>query len=100
MGNFKGTIQVYHNVGTRQAPLFEDKGPALTSDGDGADDQPGERTQVHVCDFDGDGDLDLLVGDYHGRAKVEGDYSQGFVHHGWVWLYRNNSSVGAAPPGK
>ena len=26
VGNFKGRIQVFHNVGTRREPVFEDKG--------------------------------------------------------------------------
>jgi len=26
VGNFRGHIQVYRNVGTREAPVFEDKG--------------------------------------------------------------------------
>ena len=42
------------------------------------------RTQVSVCDFDADGKLDLLVGDYRTEKNAAGKS----VHHGYVWWFR------------
>jgi len=84
-GSGAGGVYWLRNVGARGAPAFA--GPQIIirpseSKGDQANPtSPGERTQVCATDYDGDGDLDLLVGDYNG---------DGGQMHGWVWLFRRH----------
>ena len=70
------------NVGKKGEPRFESPEAIFRADesrGDKASPKgPGERTQVSAADYDGDGDLDLLVGDYQGDEQT----------HGWVWILR------------
>ena len=53
--------------------------PSTKNDG-----QPGTRTQVSVVDFDLDGKLDLLVGDYRTEKNAAGKSAP----HGYVWWFR------------
>jgi hypothetical protein len=82
-GSGEGGVYWLRNVGTKGAPAFdlpEEIIPPAPAAGDRANpNRLGERTQVYVTDYDGDKDLDLLVGDYHGGDKEM---------HGWVWLFR------------
>jgi hypothetical protein len=77
-GSLEGGVRWWRNVGTKEAPKFA--APlVLVPDCTGTMDTPGTRTQARVCDFDGDGRLDLLVGDYRVDQSL---------HRGYVWGYR------------
>lgn len=79
-GSGEGGAYWLHNIGKKGAPQFADPEEIVApSGGKGTDGWPGKRTQVCATDFDCDGDLDLLIGDYN---------QQGGAVHGWVWLFR------------
>ncbi len=71
IGESSGEINFYRNVGSSQSPQFElveDKFQAI---------DVGRRSSPHLVDFDGDGDLDLLIG-----SETEG-----------IQLYRNTGTT-------
>ena len=80
-GSGDGAVFWWRNTGERGAPRFAEP-ERLTPDYDEVSgfDAPGVHSQIAIGDYDGDGDMDLLVGDYH-RGKER-------VRHGFVWLYR------------
>ena len=85
-GSGEGGAWWFRNIGEPGKPRFA-AGERLVPKASGVWAEPGERTQVHVADFDGDGKLDLLLGDYHGKQVSEGKYEW----HGWVWVFRRKA---------
>jgi hypothetical protein len=72
VGTGAGEVTFYRNTGTRESPRFAAGQPLIVSSGpDGKEvegpkrERIGRRLKVCVCDFNGDGRLDLLVGDFH-----------------------------------
>jgi hypothetical protein len=90
LGSGSGKVTWYRNVGTREEPklaapqpLIEKAGGPFTSmeDVDNPD-RCGMRTKPAAADWNGDGKLDLLVGDF--SYYSDGGASR---RHGWVWVY-------------
>jgi hypothetical protein len=83
-GSAVGAVYWYRNSGKKGAPAFA-AAQALVGAGSKGEPGLGQRTQVAVADFDADGRLDLLVGDYHSTGRAQDGPP---VYHGWVWLFR------------
>jgi hypothetical protein len=90
LGSGSGKVTWYRNVGTREEPklaasqpLIEKAGGPFTSvESVDNPDRCGMRTKPAVADWNGDGKLDLLVGDF--SYYSDGGASR---RHGWVWVY-------------
>lgn len=87
-GSGFGGVVWFRNVGKRGAPQFMEAQDLVADKNPGAKEWSHERTQVVAIDHDGDGDLDLLVGDY----RIEGGSSSSNNIHGYVWLFRRKGS--------
>ncbi|MEM6673031.1 MAG: VCBS repeat-containing protein [Planctomycetota bacterium] len=81
-GGKKGGVAWMRNAGEPGSPRFE-RQRWILEPRDTSDERIGDRTQIEVADFDADGDLDLLVGDYErtGSGKTAERRAN-------VWLYR------------
>jgi hypothetical protein len=77
VGSGNGSVTFFKNVGSKGKPRLA-AGVELVSAGShealasaDAAKRPGSRTKPHVCDWNGDGQLDLLAGDYQSTKKPE-----------------------------
>ena len=95
-GSDSGQVVWMRNVGAAGKPDFAQREVLIESDNSGLD-RLGQRTQVAVADWDHDGQLDLIVGDYHSTGEPGTEERK---HHGWVWVYRrlSPSAVDASAP--
>lgn len=78
-GTEKAEVWFFRNTGTRQAPACAE-GVRLALKGDGF--EKGYRCRIAVTDWNNDGKLDLLVGNFY-SLRTEGKSAMG----GNVWLF-------------
>jgi hypothetical protein len=100
LGSGSGEVKFYRNEGTAAAPklvsgvVLVDAAPKRGEDGRTPDydkpTRPGLRTKVCVADWNGDGQPDLLVGDFHSAGGETRKY------HGWVWAYLRRAPTQAS----
>ncbi len=80
-GGGAGGAVWYRNTGKKGEPKFAAAEVLAAPERDGV----GQRTQACVADFDADGRMDLLLGDFR---------SEGKAFNGWVWLFRRAPTKG------
>jgi hypothetical protein len=94
VGAGDGSVTLYRNAGSASSAAFA-RGVLLVAASPGHGSVPeGEepagpcaRSKVCVTDYDADGRLDLLVGDF---ASVQSESKRAM--HGWVWLLRRKAA--------
>jgi hypothetical protein len=83
VGIGSGAVAFYRNTGTKQKPNFEFVENLIEPGSEKASTtapiRPGSRTKVAVADWNGDGKMDLIVGDFVSAGERN--------YHGWVWVY-------------
>lgn len=68
VGQSDGTVRVFLNVGTQEAPTFDGgQSVGIMNDGNFEALDVGSRAAPSLADWNGDGVLDLIVGAYDGR---------------------------------
>lgn len=82
VGSESGEVHFFPNRGTDETPRF-DFGEPLKAGGDVI--QCGHRARIEVVDWNNDGTLDLLVGNYYSIRPVNPDDQ--WTSGGNVWLY-------------
>jgi hypothetical protein len=105
-GSDDGSVSFFRNIGKLDAPAFA-KGEVLvsphedhiwfdamqTNDGDLTS---GIRSQVEITDFNGDGKLDLLVGDFYTAFDIRADLTEAQKHEFDKLVDANKSRIKAA----
>jgi len=79
VGEYNGYVWFFKNIGTNAAPVFNSSEQLRLQSGTVIEDIANPR--VHFNDWTGDGDLDMLIGDYG-------------VYDGNIRLYENTTDVG------
>jgi hypothetical protein len=82
-GSSQGAVSWYRNIGKQGQPKFA-AAEQLVGNGKLDMEGYGQRSQVAVADWNADGRMDLLVGDYRSAAAKDGGQRE---YHGWVWLF-------------
>jgi hypothetical protein len=89
-GSGAGGAVWFRNQGKKGEPRFA-AAEQLVPPANGDWESPGQRTQAAVADFDADGRLDLLLGDYRSRTSKDKKTTREYC--GWVWFYRRTSEA-------
>ena len=80
IGEMGGVGHAYENTGTVSSPIWTDKNAWNTPD-------IGKTAFPDFADFDGDGDYDLLMGEYYGVSK---GYENTGDNTSPIWIYNSN----------
>ena len=87
-----GSVSLYRNTGSAQKPKLALRTqlvpPGEETYGSDAPTEArrGGRAKICVADWNGDGRLDLLVGDYR-LKQLNKSRPRQYERHGWVWLF-------------
>ncbi len=94
IGTGEGSVLWFRNVGSAQQPtlaggkVLVEKSPFGSNWAERKAGQWGVRAKICVTDFNGDGRLDLLLGDSSGSVCPDDTQK---IHHGFVWLFVRQS---------
>lgn len=78
VGTYEGTLRFFRNEGSKSNPHLR------LADGDYASIDVGENSSPAFMDYDGDGDADMILGDYDGNLILYRNDSEG---HRTIWQY-------------